>query len=72
MSEKEVKPWDLLNPNSSKVIDHIAKDRMSVCKSCDRFLKITGQCKECGCIMGLKTRLSNASCPIGKWEAFIE
>jgi hypothetical protein len=25
-------------------------------------------CKECGCIMKAKTTLSNAECPIGKWN----
>lgn len=67
MSERDAKPWDLLNPNIDRVAEDIAQSRMSICQSCEHFLKMTGQCKKCGCIMGLKTKLSNASCPVGNW-----
>lgn len=42
-------------------------DRLSTCKGCERLFKMTGTCKECGCFMGLKTWLTNATCPLGKW-----
>jgi hypothetical protein len=42
-------------------------DRYNICKSCDKFINLTKQCKECGCFMTLKTKLKFASCPIGKW-----
>jgi len=41
--------------------------RFNVCLACPRFFKPTGQCKECGCFMRIKTRLKFAECPIGKW-----
>ena len=44
-----------------------AIDRMKICLQCEHFLKMTKQCKKCGCFMVIKTRLPNATCPIGKW-----
>lgn len=38
-----------------------------ICKSCDQYRKVIDQCKACGCIITLKTRLKESSCPIGKW-----
>jgi hypothetical protein len=68
MSEdRAAKPWDFLNKNIGRVEQDIAEDRMNVCRSCEHFLKMTGQCKKCGCIMAIKSKLPNATCPIGKW-----
>lgn len=61
------RPWDVVNPSVPKLSDDDAKKRYSICLDCDRFLKVTNQCKECGCFMSIKTRLATASCPIGKW-----
>lgn len=44
-----------------------ANERLAICFECDRFYKPTRQCKECGCFMKVKTRISTASCPLGKW-----
>ena len=41
--------------------------RISICEGCEHFIKITKKCSKCGCFMKLKTRLTDASCPIGKW-----
>lgn len=62
-----VTPLDLLNPNSPKSDSAIADMRLQVCQGCDRYLSVTRQCLECGCIMPMKVRLQNASCPLGKW-----
>jgi hypothetical protein len=62
-----VKPWDMFNPNIEKLSEEIAQKRLDMCLGCDRLIKITNQCKECGCFMNLKTKLPNAFCPIGKW-----
>jgi len=45
----------------------LADKRMEVCKSCEHFVKFTTQCKRCGCITKLKTKLANQHCPLGKW-----
>lgn len=41
--------------------------RMSLCLECPELISITKQCKKCGCFMSVKTKLTNAVCPIGKW-----
>lgn len=62
------RPWDLLKKETEYVSEEIQEKRIEICKSCPKFSKITNQCKLCGCIMGLKVKLSAASCPLGKWE----
>lgn len=62
------RPWDLLRPNTEYVPKDISEQRFSICKSCPELIKTTNQCKKCGCIMTLKTRLAYASCPLNKWE----
>jgi len=64
---RPARPWDLFNKNIEKVLPQIRQERMSICKDCPEFISLTGQCKECGCLMSAKTKLPNASCPLGKW-----
>jgi hypothetical protein len=40
---------------------------MDMCRACPELIKVTKQCKKCGCVMTAKTRLEAAKCPIGKW-----
>lgn len=40
--------------------------RLSICNSCESFT-IFKTCKECNCIMALKTRMLNSECPLNKW-----
>ena len=66
MSE-DVRPWDLFLKSKTKVSDEEKNNRLNICLSCPELIKITKQCKKCGCFMELKTKLENAKCPIGKW-----
>ena len=68
--ERDVRPWDFLNPNTEYALEEIVDERYSICKVCPEFIKLTTQCKKCGCIMKAKTRLAQASCPIGKWGVY--
>jgi Rieske Fe-S protein len=63
----ETRPWDILNPNTEYVEEAEATKRYDTCKACPEFIDLTKQCKQCGCVMPLKTKLSRATCPIGKW-----
>jgi hypothetical protein len=63
----EARPWDLVNPNTQYVTNKLQDERFSICKACPNFIKSTSQCKKCGCIMSLKTKLEKATCPINKW-----
>ena len=62
-----VTPLDLLNPKSEKADENISNERFSICKACPELIKLTSQCKKCGCFMNLKTTLKIAKCPLGKW-----
>ena len=67
MSADDVKPWDLLNPNSPRSPEELAQYRFEICQACPAYRPRTNTCKKCGCFMKLKTTLQNAKCPIGKW-----
>ena len=62
--DKDVKPWDLLNPNQPRSPEDLAAYRLEICKTCPFFREKTQTCKKCGCFMKLKTTLENAKCPI--------
>jgi hypothetical protein len=63
----ETRPWDILNPNTEYAEEAEADRRFDICKGCPELISLTKQCKECGCIMSLKTKLKHAACPINKW-----
>ena len=61
------RPWDMVNPLANRASDELAAKRYEICEACPRLVKLTKQCKECGCFMNMKTKLAEAVCPIGKW-----
>ena len=67
--EDVAKPWDILNPKINKLSEEDSQKRLDICLQCDRLVKKINQCKECGCLMNLKTQLPHAYCPLGKWGA---
>lgn len=67
--KRPARPWDLLNKEIGRVEGEVAENRFEICKACPEYIKSTHQCKECGCIMNLKVKLPNASCPLGKWDS---
>jgi hypothetical protein len=62
-----VSPLDLVNPNTEWAEESLSNERYSICKSCPELIKLTKQCKKCGCFMAAKTKLQLATCPLGKW-----
>jgi hypothetical protein len=62
-----VTPLDALNPRTKRATLEMAEHRFNICKGCPEFIKISSQCKKCGCFMSAKTKLESAKCPIGKW-----
>lgn len=59
--------FDAFDSNSIKADENVAKERLDICLSCPELIKITKQCKQCGCFMSIKARLQEAKCPLGKW-----
>lgn len=63
----ETRVWDLVNPNTEWAPEDLAANRFSICNQCPELVKLTKQCKKCGCFMAAKTKLAKATCPLGKW-----
>lgn len=62
-----VTPLDAFKKDTVYVEEQVASERMDICKSCPELIKLTTQCKQCYCIMYLKTKFQEAKCPLGKW-----
>jgi hypothetical protein len=63
----EARPWDILNNEIPRVSLEEYRRRISTCLECDKYIKYLHVCSECGCMMKIKARLGNASCPLEKW-----
>lgn len=50
------------------VPDEVYHARMAQCNGCDKHIKATNQCGECGCFLAVKGRLADMKCPLNKWE----
>lgn len=66
-TNKPVRPWDIFNAKKPKLSKEFQEERMNVCLGCEHLIKLTSQCKKCGCFMEMKTKLEAAKCPLGKW-----
>jgi len=62
------RPWDLIDGTSPRVSDEEAAKRLAICNDCPYLIKLTQQCKKCGCFMSLKVKLAEAACPVGNWD----
>lgn len=63
-----ITPLDILNPRTKPSSPEKASHRLSICQECPNLVKLTNQCRECGCFMNLKVKFEDSKCPIGKWE----
>jgi hypothetical protein len=60
------RPWHILNKNNHA--DPLTSEqRYDICLECPEFISLTKQCKQCGCVMTMKTKIQAATCPLGKW-----
>ena len=49
-----------------------SQKRLELCKSCENYISSITMCSICHCIMPLKTKIADLSCPIGKWNAVLD
>lgn len=63
----DVRPWDMLDPRVERASAEEAERRFDICKQCPEIIELTSTCKKCGCFMYMKTKLKDATCPLGKW-----
>ena len=54
------------------VPNEIYEDRISICKKCVYYFKLTGSCKVCKCFMKVKARIAPMECPQGYWQKTTE
>lgn len=64
--------WDVLkhvmdNEEVFFISDEVHKKRIKICQSCEHYDSKKHRCKECGCFLEMKSRISVESCPIGAW-----
>lgn len=58
--------------NGFALVDQESKDkRLEICRSCDKYTEspMGPQCKECGCLLNIKTGWASEECPLKKWLA---
>lgn len=42
--------------------------RLAICEACPSFDASSNRCRECGCVMSLKSQLVASTCPLNKWD----
>ena len=47
--------------------EDVVNRRWDICKAWPELMD-SNRCKQCGCFMKVKTKISTSRCPIGKWE----
>lgn len=52
---------------TEQVIKLTAKEKLAICKQCEKFNNTLKTCQLCHCFMPAKTRLPGTECPIKKW-----
>ena len=63
-----VSPLDFFKPGTQYADKETADERMSICNDCEFLRLVSKNCQKCGCFMVAKTKLQEATCPIGKWQ----
>lgn len=51
--------------NSIEDLLKLSDQRMKICSQCEHFSGV--KCNQCGCFMKAKTKIPQASCPLGNW-----
>lgn len=67
VSESFVDSVGKIAKDPTKASEETIEERLRICQSCDRLNKSLGICRECGCIVKLKTRFQSVNCPLEKW-----
>lgn len=45
----------------------VAQQRFDICKECDQLMTPGYVCRQCLCVMKIKVKMVNSSCPLEKW-----
>ena len=56
------------NLKSELVADSdVAAQRLTICLACPSLNQKTSTCRECGCFVYAKTKITHSNCPLKKW-----
>lgn len=58
---------DLVTGNLKLASSELAKERMAICDGCEVQNKALHICTACGCVIPVKARLQESSCPMELW-----
>lgn len=47
--------------------EDLFKARKTECEKCPSYRPLLDQCGECGCLLSLKARIVESTCPLQKW-----
>lgn len=50
------------------VTTDVEKSRLTECRRCPAYNKRFHQCRDCGCLLMFKAKLSSTLCPRRKWK----
>jgi len=45
----------------------VYEERLAICRGCENYFKLTGNCLRCGCFMRIKAKIAPMTCPDRKW-----
>ena len=48
--------------------DEVYRERIAICKSCDKYIKFLGNCSICKCFMKVNARIAPMACPQKYWN----
>jgi hypothetical protein len=58
-------PINVYNSDFLIATDELKTYRLNICNSCEN--KVNEICKECSCLLIVRTSYTDSFCPIGKW-----
>jgi hypothetical protein len=58
-------PINVYNSEFSIASDELKAQRLNICNSCEN--KVNDGCKECSCLLVVRTSYTDSFCPVGKW-----
>ena len=56
------------NNKTLLVSDKVYKERLEICKSCEKYDLNENRCFECGCYLAVKAKFILDDCPLNKWS----
>jgi hypothetical protein len=60
-----VKVINIITGDDELASNEVKQQRIDVCNSCEH--KVNDGCKECSCLLVVRTAYKESFCPIGKW-----